>query len=127
MMQEIYRSGYLVIMKSKIFINTENANLKSFFLVKTKKTIFGKSKICRMTEVSGARDKCDYDGKTLLSDVWGPECNSLENNEKTAYFLLDSDIIKLATVDKIKVFISNVVNNMMAVVVKNNFFWSDHL
>ena len=70
-----------------------NINLTHYSsLFRQKKTVFiVKSKVCPMTELSGAVDKFDFDGNSLLL-----EC---ENNEYV--YISGLEIFKFKTDDKV--------------------------
>ena len=52
-------------------INMKNVNLPNHFSLLNQKHIFiGKSKVCEMTEFSGANGSSDFDGDTILLE-WG--------------------------------------------------------
>ena len=71
-------------------------------LFKQKSTFIGKSKLCCMTEFSGAGDKTDFDGTTLLL-----EC---ENNDYV--YISGIEIFQFKTGYKIIVYISLMGNNI---------------
>ena len=75
MIQYNYRSKYLVVIEGGVYVfKYEKCKFDQPFLSFQPKHIFiGKSKVCSMTEFSGANDSSDFDGNTLLSDF--------ENNE----------------------------------------------
>ena len=75
-------------------LRCSNSKQKMFF--------FGKSKVCSMTEFSGARDKIDFDGNTLLL-----EC---EDNEYV--YISGLEITKFKIDDKIIDYISPMGNNI---------------
>ena len=51
-----------------MFTNMKNVNLTNHFSFPPKQMFIGKSKICPMTEFSGANDSSDFDGKTILPE-----------------------------------------------------------
>ena len=82
MMNQIYHSGYLVVINR--FVNMQVSpvdHVVSIYIHKTfrfkgplpsfqSKNIFiGKSRVCKMTEISGACDSADFDFKTILVGV----------------------------------------------------------
>ena len=155
-----YRSRYLVVINH--VVNTEalyTDHIVSIYKIKTcrfkepflsfqpKNIFIGKSRVCRMTEESGALNRGQYDGNSILLEMSSPlECNSLyvtssECNEycfgetiQTEFefiFLSGYEIVKFCTEDKIIDFISNIGNNMVlvyAIAVGENYtyFLSDH-
>ena len=77
-MQYNYRSKYLVVIKENTYVSVykyEKYKFEQPFLSFQPKHIFiGQSKVCLMTQFSGAADNSsDFDGNTLLLE--------LENNE----------------------------------------------
>ena len=74
------------------------------FLSFQRKHIFiGKSKVCEMTDFSGANDSSDFDGNTILLDCQG-----------IGYvFFSGHEIFKFKTDDKIIGYISLMCNNMI--------------
>ena len=57
--------------------------------------IFGKSEICRMTEVSGAYDQEKYDGNTILLKISEKQMiNTYIGGDKVCSFLTNDDIYK---------------------------------
>ena len=114
-----YEDKYLVVIMDTSVYVYKYKNCKfdpPLFSFQAKNVFIGKSKICPMTEFSGARDKNDYDGNTLLL-----EC---EDNEYI--YISGLEIIKFKTDDKIIDYISLMGNNMTpyAVMVgeKNTYF-----
>ena len=74
------------------------------FSFQAKNVFIGKAKFCPMTEFSGARDKIEFDGNTLLL-----EC------EKNEYVYISGlEISKFNTDDKIIDYIPLMGNNMIA-------------
>ena len=93
LMQQKYRSKYLLVIDGDMYVYTyENCKFdKPFFSFKPKHIFIGKSKICEMTEFSGAADNSsDFDGNTLLLEVEdrkyvnisGLETTEFETNDK---------------------------------------------
>ena len=68
MMQYIYRSKFLVIIDGGVYVyKYEKSKIDQPFLSFQPKHIFiGKTKICELTDFSGAKDNSDFDGNTLL-------------------------------------------------------------
>ena len=66
-MQYSYRNNYLVVINDGVYVyKYEKCNFDQPFLSFQPKHIFiGKSKICPMTEFSGANDSSGFDGNTL--------------------------------------------------------------
>ena len=100
-----YEDNYLVvIMDTSVYVYKYkickfDPPLSSF---QAKNIFIGKSKVCLMTEFSGARDKNVFDGNTLLL-----EC---EDNEYV--YISGLEITKFNTDDKIIDYISLMGNNM---------------
>ena len=67
-MQYNYRNRYLVIIDGDVYVyKYDKCKFDSPFLSFQAKHIFiGISKVCPMTDFSGAGDKIDFDGNTLL-------------------------------------------------------------
>ena len=88
-----------------MFSNMINVNsIKHFYLSEQKKIIFtGISKVCPMTEFSGAGEKIDFDGDTIFL-----EC---QNNEYA--YTSGLEIFEFKTSDKNQDFISLMGNNMI--------------
>ena len=100
-----YRNKYLVvIIDTSVYVYKQKICKfdPPLFSFQARKIFIGKSKICLMTEVSGAGDKIDFDGNTLLI-----EC---ENDEYV--YISGLEIIKFKTEDKLKDYISLMGNNM---------------
>ena len=121
MIQYNYQSKYLVIIDGDVNVyKYEKCKFDQPFLSFQPKHIFiGNSKICPMTEFSGARDKNDFDGNTLLL-----EC---ENNEYV--YISGLEITKFKTDDKIIDYISLMGNNMCpyAIIIGEKYtYFLDH-
>ena len=103
-------------MEKCMFTNMKNVNLTNHFSFQAKNIFIGKSKVCSMTEFSGAKDSSDFDGNTILL-----EC---EDNEYV--YISGLEIAKFKTDDKIIDYISLMGNNMIpyAIMVgeKNTYF-----
>ena len=101
-----YRSSYLVIIIDSIVYVYKNKIYKfdsPLFSFQAKNIFIGKSKVCPMTEFSGAADNSSrFDGNTLLL-----EC---EGNEYV--YISGLEISKFNTGDKIIDYISLMGNNM---------------
>ena len=68
-MQDNYRNKYLVVIDGDVYVyKLEKCKFGRPFLSFQAKNVFiGKSKVCEITEFSGAADKgSDFDGNTLL-------------------------------------------------------------
>ena len=68
-LQYRYRNRYLLVINGDVYVyKNEKRKFEQPFLSFQAKTIFiGKSKICEMTEISGANDNTsDFDGNTIL-------------------------------------------------------------
>ena len=105
-MQFNYRYRYLVVIidGNEYVYKYEKYNFHPPFLFLQAKNVFlGKSKVCPMTEFSGAGDKIDFYGITLLL-----EC---ESNEYVYFF--GHEIFKFKTDDKILDYLSLICNNMI--------------
>ena len=106
-MQYNYRYRYLVVIIDANVNVYKNENCKfdqPFISFEPKHIFIGKSKVCAMTEFSGAADNSsDFDGNTLLL-----QC---ENNEYV--YISGLEIVKFKTDDKIKDYISLIGNNMV--------------
>ena len=75
-MQDDYQNRYLVIIDGDVYVYNYEKNKfdMPFLSFKPKHNFIGKSKVCEMTEFSGAADNSsDSDGNTLLLQY--------ENNE----------------------------------------------
>ena len=102
-----------------MFINMKNVNLTDpSHLFKQNIFFIGKSKVCEMTDFSGADDSSGFDGNDFLL-----EC---ENNEYV--YISGLEIFKFKTDDKIIDYISLIGNNMIpftfAVGEKDTYFLS---
>ena len=103
--QYIFRHNYLVVIDNNI-VNVYKYKYKfdepdiSF---QPKRIFIGKSKVCRMTEFSGANDDPNFDGNTILLE--------LEDNEYV--YISGCEICKFKTDDKIVDYISLMSNNMI--------------
>ena len=103
-MQHNYRNRYLVIIDGDVYVyKYEKYKFDPPFISsKTKHIFIGKSKVCEMTEFSGAENKEKFDGNTLLL-----ECEDIE------YFYISGlEIFKFKTDDKFVGYISLMGNNM---------------
>ena len=95
-MQRNYCSRYLVTIDNKqsrvnLYENERSKFEEVFLLLKACKRFVGKSRTCRMTEMSGVCDSSDFDLKTFLIGS--------DDNE---YILISAvEIIKFSTEDKI--------------------------
>ena len=104
MMQYFYRSNNLVVIDSGVYVyKYEKCKVDQPFLSFHPKHIFiGKSKVCGMTEFSGANDSSDFDGNTIL----------LECGDNEYLYISGFEISKLKTDDKIVDYISLMRVNM---------------
>ena len=101
-----YENNYLVVIIDTTVYVYKNKICKfdpPLISFQAKNVFIGKSKICPMTEFSGAGDKKDFDGNTLLL-----EC---EDNEYV--YISGLEITKFKTDDKIIDYISLMGNNMI--------------
>ena len=105
MIQKNYQSKYLVIIDGNVYVyKYEKCKFDQPFLsFKPKHFFIGKSKVCPMTQFSGANDSSGFDGNTFLL-----EC---ENNEYVYVSGLEIFIFK--TDDKIIECISLIGNNLI--------------
>ena len=105
MMHYNCQSKILVIIDGDVYVyKYEKCKFDQPFLSFQPKNIFiGKSKICPMTEFSGANNSHDYDGNTLLLEF--------EDNEYV--YISGLEIFKFKTDDKIIDYISLIGNNMI--------------
>ena len=114
-MQYTYRSKYLVIRDGDVYVYKYDKCKfdQTFLCFKPKHTFIGKSKVCPMTQFSGANDSSGFDGKTFLL-----EC---ENNEYV--YISGLKTFKFKTDDKIIDYISLMGNNMIpfAIIIGEKF------
>ena len=104
-MQHIYRINYLVVIDGNMYVyKYERFKFDQPFPSFPTKNVFNsRSKICEMTEFSGAVDNSsDFDGNTLLL-----QCG---NNEYV--YISALEIFKFKTDDKFIDYISLMSNNM---------------
>ena len=119
MMQYNFRSGYLVVINEKTHVSVYKNEKYKFgqpFLAFLSKNIFiGKSKVCSMTDFSGALNNSIFDGNTILLDC--------EDNSGL-------EIFEFRTDDKFLDYISLMGNKMIpyafAVGEKYRYFISAH-
>ena len=122
LMQYNYRSRYLVVIDGDVYVyKHEKCKFDQPFLSFQAKYIFiGKSKVCGMTEFSGADDRSDFDGNTILL-----EC---EDNEYV--YISGFEIFKFKSDYKIIDYISLTSNNMCPYTIeiggKYTYFLSIH-
>ena len=105
MIQYNYESKYLVIIDGDVYVcKYEKCKFDQPFLsFKPKRIFIGKSKVCELTQFSGANDSSDFDGNSLLLEV-----------EDTEYVYISGlEIFKFKTDDKIIEYISLMGNNMI--------------
>ena len=101
-----YENKYLIVILDSIVYVYKNKICKfdpPLFSFQARNIFIGKSKVCPMTDISGARDKNDFDGNTLLL-----EC---EDNEYV--YISGGEITKFNTDDKIIDYISLMGDNMI--------------
>ena len=106
MMHYNRENKYLVVIIDSIVYVYKNKICKfdpRLFTFQAKKIFIGKSKVCPMTELSGAANHSGFDGNTLLI-----EC---ENNEYV--YISGLEFVKFETDDKIIDYISLMGNNMI--------------
>ena len=105
-MQYNYGNRYLVVKDGDVYVyKHEKLKFdKPFLSFKPKHNFIGKSKVCEMTECSGAADdSSDSDGNTLLLQS--------ENNEYV--YISGLEFFKFKTDNKIIDYISLMGNNMI--------------
>ena len=117
-----YQSNYLVIIDGNVNVyKYEKCKFDQPILsFEPKHIFFGKSKVCAMTEMSGAGDEIDFGGNTLL----------LESEDNEYVYISGLETSKFKTDDKIIDYISLIGNNMIpytfAVGEKYTYFLSSH-
>ena len=106
MIQNNYRSRYLVVIDGDVYVYKYEKRKfdKPFLSFKPKHIFIGESKVCPMTDFSGAGDEIDFEGNTLLL-----EC---EDNEYV--YISRLEIFQFKTDDKFIDYISLMGNNMVA-------------
>ena len=93
-----------LIRVQKLHDVTEDENI--IYEVNPMETFLGKSLLCNMTELSGARDKEVFNGNTILLKV-------SDENKKHRYVYIGGDqICSFLTNDKFYKYISNMGNNL---------------
>ena len=100
-----HENKYLVVIIDSIVYVYKNKICKfdpPLFTFRAKNVFIGNSKVCSMTDFSGARDKIDFDGNTLLL-----EC---EDNEYV--YISGLEITKFKIDEKLIDYISLMGNNM---------------
>ena len=105
-MQHSYQNRYLVVIDGDVYVyKNEKYKFEKPFLSFTPKHIFiGQSKVCEMTELSGAADNSsDFDGDTL----------SLEIEDRKYAYISGLGITEFETHDKVIDCISLMGNNMV--------------
>ena len=105
MIQYNYQSKYLVIIDGGVYVyKYQKCKFDQPFLsFKPKRIFIGKSKVCELTQISGAKDSSDFDGKTLLIEV-----------EDIEYVYISGlEVFKFKTHDKSIEYISLMDNNMI--------------
>ena len=107
MMQYNYRSRYLVVTNDNTYVYVYKYEKYKFdqpFLSFQAKFIFiGKSRVCEMTELSGAMDNSNFKGNTIL----------LEVEDKKYVYISGLEISEFRTDDKILLYISLMANNII--------------
>ena len=103
-MQYIYRSKHLVVRDGYVYVyKYEKCKfVQPFISFQAKNFFIGNSKICEMTEFSGAGDSPDCDGNTIL----------LECGDKEYVYISGFEKSKFKTDEKIMDYISLMGNNM---------------
>ena len=110
-MQHNYRKNYLVVLDDDVYVyKYEKCKFDQPFLSFTPKHIFiGKSKVCPMTQFSGANASSGFDGNNLL----------LECEENEIVYSSGLEIFNFKTDDKIKDYVSLTGNNMVPYAIMN--------
>ena len=94
-------NGFVKVQK----FEDESLGENIIYTVNPMKTFLGKSQRCSMTALSGAFDKCCFDGNTILLKV------GIENG-KNKYVYIGGDMVcSFMTSDNIYEYISNLGNN----------------
>ena len=95
-------NGCVKVQKFEDISNDE----KTIYCVKPMEIFLGKSQVCNMTVLSGARDKKVFDGNTILLKI-------SEENGKHKYVYIGGDMVcSFMTSDNIYEYISNMGNNL---------------
>ena len=115
-MQYNYRHRYLVVKDADVYVyKYENYKFdKPFISFKPKHIFLGKSKVCDMTEFSGAAvNDSDFESNTLL----------LEFEDRNYVYFSRLEITKFETSDKVIDLISLMGNNMVpyTIIIRENF------
>ena len=98
----LQNKGWVKVQKFEDVSNDKNI----IYEVNPMETFIGKSQLCNMTEVSGAKDKEVFDGKTILLEI------GIENN-KHRYVYIGVDMVSsFLTNDRIYKYISNMGNKL---------------
>ena len=121
-MQYIYRSKHLVVIDGGVYVY-KNSICKfdqPFVSFHPKHIFIGKSKVCEMTEFSGANGGSDFDGNTIL----------LECRDNEYLYISGFEISKLKTEDKFIYYKSLLRVNMCAYAImvgeKYTYFIAHH-
>ena len=106
-MQYNYRSKYLVVINENTYVSVYNYDKYKFdppiLSFQAKNFSIGKSKVCEMTEISGAADSSSgFDGNTLL----------LQCEDHEYVYISGLEDSKFKTDDKIIDYVSHLGNNM---------------
>ena len=97
-----WNKGWIRVQKLKDVSKDENI----IYEVNPMETFIGKSQLCNMTEFSGAEDREDFNGITILLKIG-------EENNKHRFVYIGSDkVCSFLTNDKIYKYISNLGNNL---------------
>ena len=94
-----------VIKVQKLEDVTEDKNI--IYKVNPMETFIGRSRLCEMTDFSGAEDKEVHDGNTILIKV------GVENNKHRYVYIGGDQVCSFLTNDKIYKNISNMGNNLV--------------
>ena len=95
--------GWIKVQKTEDVGNDENI----IYEINPIEKFIGKSQLCDMTEVSGAKDKEVFDENTILLEI------GKENNEHKYVYIGGDMICSILTNDRIYKYISNMGNNLI--------------
>ena len=95
-------NGLIKVQKLKDTSDDENI----IYEVNPMETFIGKSKLCNMTEFSGAEDKEVFNGNTILLEI------GIENNRHRYVYIGGEKVCSFLTNDRIYKYISNMGNNL---------------
>ena len=119
-MQYIFQPRYLVVINENTYMKYEKDTIDQHSFIFKQKKFIGKSKICSMTDFSGAVNNPNFNGNTTLL-----ECEDGKN-----FYISGFEIFEFRTGDKIIEYISLMGNNLtphaFAVGSSNTYFISTH-